>query len=82
VNWVVASSQLETETNALASRLAQGPTRAYGHIRRLLRRAHETGLSKQLQAECDAFSAGTKTNDFAEGLSAFFLKRAAQFEGR
>ena len=82
VNRVVPVAELERESMALAQRLAEGPTKAYGRIKRLLRASFERDLSAQLDAEADAFVEGTTTEDFREGLEAFFGKRAARFSGR
>ena len=82
VNRVVPAAERENETLVVATRLAQGPTGAYGRIRRLLREAGERDLPAQLRAERDAFAAGARTRDFAEGLAAFFGKRAPQFTGK
>lgn len=82
VNRVVPASQLEAETRALAQRLAQGPTQALGHIKRLLRASLQQALRDQLGAERDAFAACASSADFGEGLAAFFEKRPARFLGR
>jgi 2-(1,2-epoxy-1,2-dihydrophenyl)acetyl-CoA isomerase len=82
VNRVVPAAALEAETMALAQRLAAGPTLAYGRIKRLLRQSFDTDLATQLDAEAVAFRDGTLTQDFREGLEAFFAKRPAVFEGR
>ncbi len=82
VNRVVPAADLERESMQLAKRLADGPTKAYGRIRRLLRASFENDLSTQLDAEAAAFVEGTKTDDFREGLEAFLGKRAAKFTGR
>lgn len=81
VNRVVPADRLEAETMQLAQRLANGPTRALGHMRRLMRRSFESTFAGQLDAEKEAFDACTKTQDFAEGLSAFFEKRPARYQG-
>lgn len=81
VNRVVPVDALAAETNALAQRLAQGPTRAYGRIRRLIRRSLDRDFREQLSAESDAFIEGTRTSDFVEGIEAFFQKRAPRFSG-
>jgi 2-(1,2-epoxy-1,2-dihydrophenyl)acetyl-CoA isomerase len=82
VNRVVPAASLATELDALAQRLASGPTLAYGKIRRLLRTSFEHDLVTQMNAEREAFCTSAKTRDFAEGVAAFLAKRAARFEGR
>lgn len=82
VNRVVPGAGLEAEAMALAQRLANGPTVAYGHLRRLMRGAFDRDLPAQLQAETEAFRACAGTADFKAGLDAFFAKKPAQFSGR
>lgn len=82
VNRVVTSDTLEAEAEALAQRLARGPTLAYGHMRRLMRTSFERSFADQLDAERDAFLASAATADFGEGLAAFFERRPARFQGR
>jgi len=82
VNRVVATERLEEESMALASRLAEGPTLAYGRLKRLLRASFENDLAGQLAAEREAFCASTGTADFGEGVAAFFARRKPRFEGR
>lgn len=82
VNRVVPRAELESESLALARRLAAGPTRAYGNMKRLLRASLGRDLAAQLDAEQEAFLASTRTDDFREGLTAFRGKRAPRFEGR
>ena len=75
-------TSLTPEERALAQRLAASPTLAIGHMRRLMRRSFESDLAAQLDAEKEAFAASAATQDFAEGVQAFFEKRPARFEGR
>lgn len=82
VTRVVPPAKLMEETRALAKRLAAGPTVAYGRIKRLLRDSLTQEYAVQLKAELEAFAACSATADFAEGLAAFFDKRAAMFRGR
>ena len=82
INRVVPAAELQRETMLLAQRLADGPTLAHGRLKRLLRQSFDNDLPTHLDAERAAFTASTQTQDFAEGLAAFFGKRAAQFEGR
>lgn len=81
VNRVVPAADLEAETEAFARRLADGPTFAFGRIKALLRQSFNTPLVEQLAAEQAGFRACAGTNDFAEGLNAFFEKRPAVFKG-
>ena len=81
VNRVVPRAELEAATLALARRLADGPTRAHGRLKRLLRGALQNPLPAQLDAERDAFVASTGTADFREGLDAFFAKRPPRYRG-
>ncbi len=81
VNFMVPVIDLEAQTLALARRLAQGPTQAFGHIKRLLRESLGRPLRDQLDAEREAFAACSATADFAEGVAAFLEKRAPQFAG-
>jgi 2-(1,2-epoxy-1,2-dihydrophenyl)acetyl-CoA isomerase len=82
VNRILPVESVEAEALAWARRLAEGPTQAYGRVRRLLAGAAGHDLSAHLQAEREAFVASTRTEDFAEGVRAFLDKRPARFAGR
>lgn len=82
INRVVDADQLEAEAATLAAQLAQGPTLAYGHFKRLADASLSTDLGTQLEAERAAFTRGTRSADFREGVSAFLGKRPAQFQGQ
>ena len=82
VNRVVPAGELAAETKAIAERLARGPTRALGELRRLIRTSLDRDLHGQLDAEAQAFARCARTDDFREGTAAFFGKRAPQFQGR
>ncbi len=82
VNRVVPAGDLAREADALARRLAAGPTLAYGTTKALLDAAHGRTLREQMEAERLAFAASTRTADFAQGVSAFRAKRAPAFRGR
>lgn len=81
VNRVVAREALEAESEALARRLAEGPTLAFGRMRRLMRTSFDRSFSEQLDAEREAFLASAATADFQEGLASFFERRPARFQG-
>lgn len=82
VSKVVAAEQLGAETTALATRIANGPTQAFGNYKRLAAQTFSRPLHEQLEAERAAFKSGTQTRDFREGVSAFLAKRPATFRGR
>lgn len=82
VNRVVPAAELEAQVKALAQRLANGPTRALGEMRRLLRTSFDRSLPQQLDAEAAAFGRCAQTTDFRAGVEAFFAKQPAQFTGQ
>jgi 2-(1,2-epoxy-1,2-dihydrophenyl)acetyl-CoA isomerase len=81
-NRVVPPAELAAETLSLAQRLAAGPTRALGELKRLMRESGHNGLDAQLAAEIESFGACALSEDFKEGVRAFGAKRAPRFEGR
>ncbi|HSW12121.1 MAG TPA: enoyl-CoA hydratase-related protein [Solimonas sp.] len=82
VNRVVPADDLESTTQALAQRLAAGPTRAYGVYKRLSAQAYSRPLSQQLECEREAFKAATRTADFRASVTAFLSRTTPQFSGR
>lgn len=82
VNWVVDAERLAAETDAIARRLAQGATMAFGETKRLLHQGTEQALAAHLDAEIEAFARCAATRDFAEGVSAFVEKRKPLFKGQ
>jgi 2-(1,2-epoxy-1,2-dihydrophenyl)acetyl-CoA isomerase len=82
VNKVVAAEKLKEETEALAGRLAMGPTVAFGRMKALMRQSLQRTLAEQLKAEKEALLQCVITDDFAEGVHAFLNKRKPTFKGR
>lgn len=82
VNQVVPTAELEAATRALSTRLASGPTVAYGRTKALLHAAHANTLEAQLRLEARSFAACATTDDFAEGVTSFTEKRKPVFLGR
>ena len=66
----------------LASRLAQGPTVAYGRVKALFDSSWDATLTDQLNAETEYISNITMTADFQEGIKAFADKRRPRLQGR
>lgn len=66
VNKVVEDDQLQDEALAWADRLSQGPTRAYGAIKKLVMQSFEENLNTHLGLEHNYFGATSRTFDFRE----------------
>ncbi|GIX46318.1 MAG: enoyl-CoA hydratase [Candidatus Tectimicrobiota bacterium] len=82
VNRVFADDQFAQEVRAIATQLAQGPTVAYGHAKRLLYGSSSETLETQMELEAQAIAACGRTADFREGVFAFAEKRRPTFQGR
>jgi 2-(1,2-epoxy-1,2-dihydrophenyl)acetyl-CoA isomerase len=82
INFVVPSKNLVQETDALATKLANGPTHVYGNTKALFYRSLESEFESQLQAEAEAFADCASRDDFREGVTAFIEKRTANFKGK
>jgi len=82
VNRVVPPDQLMAEAMKLATRLANGPTRAIrgtkASVNKLLREAANLVLDTSLAREKETFL----TRDHREAVDAFIEKRQPRFEGR
>jgi len=81
VNRVVETGALDSTVRAIAQSIADGPALALRNAKRLLRESLDRSLSQQLRAESDSFGQCAATDDFAEGIRAFFEKRPPRFEG-
>jgi 2-(1,2-epoxy-1,2-dihydrophenyl)acetyl-CoA isomerase len=79
---VVEDEELASEAMSLAARLAQGPTVAYGLIRRLARNAEGHDLTEALAAERIAQRDAGRTEDFKGAVIAFLQKRQPTFDGK
>jgi len=82
INRVVADEDLQAEAFAYARKLASGPTRSIGMIKRLLNRSFDSDLATQLDFEAAYQGLVTSTEDIQEGWTSFFEKREPRFKGR
>ncbi len=87
VDWgliyeAVDDDRLMARAMQIAQKLASGPTKSLGLIRRSVKYALEHSLTEQLHRErLDQRTAG-RTQDFQEGVAAFLGKRPAIFCGQ
>lgn len=81
VNRVVKASELETESLALARKLASGPAFAMGMTKVQIYNEWTMALPAAIEAEAQAQALCMLTEEFEEGYRAFKEKRAPQFRG-
>ena len=82
IHGVAEPGALDGDVDALAGRLAGGPTVALGLTKRLLLTGQTAGLEAHLQEEAYALELSSRSQDFREGLAAFADSRDPDFTGR
>jgi 2-(1,2-epoxy-1,2-dihydrophenyl)acetyl-CoA isomerase len=82
INRVVADERLHEEVDALAARLASGPTRSYAGAKRQLNNWLYARMDEQLELEAQIQREMAGSDDFVEGATAFVERRPARFSGR
>jgi 2-(1,2-epoxy-1,2-dihydrophenyl)acetyl-CoA isomerase len=82
VHRAVPAGEVMTEAEALAARLAAGPTVAIGLTKWLLHRGAALPLDAHLRDEAFGIELSSRSEDFREGLAAFAEKRPPRFTGR
>lgn len=79
VNKVVADSELENATLAIAQTFVRSAPTATSNAKQLIRRSFARELEQQLHSELDCFLECVRTPNFAEGVRAFVEKRRPEF---
>lgn len=83
VNAAVPHGELADHVHAIAAQVAAGPTAAFSHSKRIVRRIVDEGLGLPdvLAAEADAQGAVAGGADYVEGITSFLEKRRPHFRG-
>ncbi|MDN5894196.1 MAG: enoyl-CoA hydratase-related protein [Nocardioides sp.] len=79
---VVPHNDFEDEVGALARRLADGPTVAYGAIRRSVAKAAGSSFEEAAAFESEMMTLTGATRDHRNAVDAFVAKQKPVFEGR
>ena len=82
VNQVVADDEVVAEATRLATKLAAGPTLAYGAVKTLLNGTFDQTLESQMELEARTIADLSVSADGDEGINAFLNKRKPEFQGR
>lgn len=82
VSQVATAEEFERVVADLAGRLAVGPTRAYGALRRSVANAAGTDFASALAFEAEMMNATGLTQDHRDSVEAFVAKQEPVFHGR
>ena len=82
VNKVVPKEQLMEAAMEYAERLAKGPTRALGMMKKMLNRSFEMNIQSAMDYEAAYQGLLVSTEDVKEGVMSFLEKRPPEFKGK
>jgi 2-(1,2-epoxy-1,2-dihydrophenyl)acetyl-CoA isomerase len=81
ITRAVPDGELMKQAETLANELAQGATKAYGGIKRLMYASANNTLDEQMELEGEAIADAGRTLDGKEGIASFLAKRTPKFTG-
>ena len=81
VNDVVPEDDLKRKTAAIEKKVAYGPTKAFGGVKRLLLSSFADSIEAQLDKETRQIVGTTETHDGPHGIESFLNKRRPNFKG-
>jgi 2-(1,2-epoxy-1,2-dihydrophenyl)acetyl-CoA isomerase len=79
VNKVLPDDEVLSATQQLAARLARGPAKTIGLIKRAINQSHEQSLERMLEIEANYQTLASRDSNFTEGVAAFREKRGPKF---
>lgn len=82
VSEVADEESYADRARAFAQQLANGPTLAYGAIKRLLGNSFDQGFAAQLEQEAQVITKVARSEDTRGAIEALFAKRKPVFNGR
>ena len=82
VNQVVEPEELMDAAMTQVQEFANGPTKSYGRLKRMLQTAFSDPMETQLEKETQGIASMMATRDGPHGLEAFLNKQKPEFEGR
>lgn len=79
---VVSDDTFTEESEAIAQKLANMPTKGLAYTKHLLNQSFVSNLDQQLELEKEWQFKATETYDYKEGVNAFIEKRKPEFKGK
>lgn len=81
VNRVAGDDDFDAEVDAMAARLANGPTKAYAGVKRQFNAWMFARMQEQFELETQLQEQAAASGDFVAGVTGFLQKRAPEFKG-
>ena len=81
VNHVVDDEQLQESAFQWLDQLANGPTKAFGAVKRLVYKAHEQEVNAHIALEHTYWGANARSFDFRSAIKGYFSKQPVKYTG-